>query len=256
MTQQIVIDQPVAPLREAPRADARLVSQALFGESADVLEQTDGHLRVRLTHDGYEGWLPQEAAGAAAEAPPTHVVMVPQTLVFPEPDIKAAPATPLHMGARVRVVGQEDTFAQLAGGGYAVEAHLLGIDAALPDAVTVAETFLRAPYLWGGRTVAGIDCSGLVQMALRMAGHENIPRDSADQAQTVGAELPIDPKGLQRGDLVFWRGHVGMMVDDTRLIHANAYHMQVVVEPLLYASGRITDAGGGIPMAIRRPERK
>ncbi|HHN67138.1 MAG TPA: peptidase P60 [Thermopetrobacter sp.] len=253
MTQHIVIERPVAPLREEPRADARLVSQALRGETADVLEQADGHWRVRLTHDGYEGWLPEEAAGAAPDAAPTDVVMVPQTLVFPEPDIKAAPATPLYMGAPVRVIGREDTFAQLAGGGYAVEAHLLGIGAALPDAAAVAETFLRAPYLWGGRTVAGIDCSGLVQMALRMAGHENIPRDSADQAHTVGEARPIDPKGLQRGDLVFWEGHVGMMVDDTRLIHANAYHMQVVIEPLLFASGRITDAGGGIPLAIRRP---
>lgn len=253
MTRQIVIARPVAPLKDAPRPDTWLVSQALFGETAEVLEQADGHWRVRLTHDGYEGWLPLEAADVAPEAASTHVVMVPQTLVFPEPDIKAAPATPLYMGTPVRVIGQEDTFAQLAGGGYAVEAHLLGIDAALPDAATVAETFLHAPYLWGGRTVAGIDCSGLVQMALMMAGHKNIPRDSADQAKVVGQELPIDPKGLQRGDLVFWEGHVGMMVDDTRLIHANAYHMQVVVEPLLYASGRITDAGGGIPISIRRP---
>ncbi len=250
--------QPLAPLMEAPAADARQASQVLFGEHALLLEETNGWLRVRLEHDGYEGFVPRAACVPLRRAErATHVISVPQALRFPRADIKAAPALPLFMGTRLRVVEENEGFLRLDDGGWVRVEHARALDE-LPcaDAATIAGMLLHAPYLWGGRTWAGIDCSGLVQLALRMAGHARVPRDSGDQAREVGRPLPLDwlcrPERLKRGDLVFWAGHVAMLVDGERIIHANAHHMRVVIEPLEQALTRIT-ARGGAPVALRRP---
>ncbi len=262
----------VAPLKEEPRGRAQMVSQVLFGEEAEKLAEVAlpprsrerGWLRVRLAHDGYEGYAPREAFDLLPEAPATHVVRVPQTLLFPEADIKSAPTQPLYMGARLRAAGDavpgkgtSGLFLPLATGGFVFAAHARELDeVAETDAAALAGQLLHAPYLWGGRTVAGIDCSGLVQLALMMAGHAGVPRDSGPQAQGVGEALPLqwlhEPGRLQRGDLVFWPGHVGMLLDEERMIHANAHHMMVAIEPLREAIARIA-AGGSQPGALRRP---
>ena len=253
-----------APLKAAPRGRAEMVSQALFGEDAELLEEVAlppgsrerGWLRVRLLRDGYEGYAPREAFAEALDAP-THVVTVPQTLLFPAADIKASPTQPLYMGSPLRVVGEEGRFLRLAEGGFVIAAHARALAAPPePDAAAVAERLLHAPYLWGGRTVAGIDCSGLVQLALTMAGHEDVPRDSGPQSRQVGEALPLawlsQPEKLRRGDLVFWKGHVAMLLDAHTIVHANAHHMMVATEPLADALSRIA-ADGNDPVALRRP---
>ena len=253
-----------APLKSEPRGRAEMVSQALFGEDAELLEEAAlspgsrerGWLRVRLLRDGYEGYAPREAFAEALGAP-THVVAVPQTLLFPQADIKTSPTQPLYMGSPLRVTGEEGRFLRLAEGGFVIAAHVRALDAPPdPDAAAVAERLLHAPYLWGGRTVAGIDCSGLVQLALMMAGHAGVPRDSGPQSRQVGEDLPLDwlarPEKLRRGDLVFWKGHVAMLLDTRTIIHANAHHMMVAAEPLAEANTRIA-ADGNDPVALRRP---
>ena len=253
-----------APLKAEPRGRAEMVSQVLFGEDAELLEEVAlppgsrerGWLRVRLLRDGYEGYAPREAF-ATATAPPTHVVRVPQTLLFPEPDIKTSPTQPLYMGAPLCAVAEEGRFLRLADGGFVIAAHVRPLDTPpQPDAAAIAQMLLHAPYLWGGRTVAGIDCSGLVQLALTMTGHVGIPRDSGPQSRQVGEELPLDwlsrSGKLRRGDLVFWKGHVAMLLDEHTIIHANAHHMMVATEPLAAAIARIA-ADGSNPVALRRP---
>ena len=247
--------RPVADLLARPGGP--LVSQALFGELADILERREGLLLVRLRADGYQGLMEEPAlAPAAPDRGGALTPAFPQTLVFPEPDIKAAPARPLYMGARLHAAGEEGPFIRLREGGHVIGAHLRPFGHVAADAAAIAEMFLHAPYLWGGRTWAGVDCSGLVQMALTQAGHSGIPRDSGDQAAAVGTPLPLDAArqgGLRRGDLVFWKGHVAMMLDEGRIIHANGHHMRVVIEPLAAAMARIAASGGGAITALRRP---
>ncbi len=250
------IIRPVADM--LARARGALVSQALFGEVADILQRREGMLRVRLRGDGYEGLVEESALGPAAPEGGAEALTpaIPQTLLFPQADIKAAPAQPLYMGARVHAEGKEGPFLRLREGGHAIAAHLRPFGQVAEDAAAIAGMFLHAPYLWGGRTWAGVDCSGLVQMALVQSGHEGIPRDSGDQAASTGAPLPLRAAvegGLQRGDLVFWKGHVAMMLDERRIIHANAHHMRVAIEPLAQAAARIAAGGGGAITALRRP---
>jgi cell wall-associated NlpC family hydrolase len=261
---RVVCRWAVAPLKAEPRGRAEMISQALFGEEAELLEEITpppasrerGWLRVRLPRDGYEGYAPREAFAQAAGAP-THIVAVPQTLLFPQPDIKTSPTQPLYMGALLRAAGEEGRFLRLADGGFVIAAHARPLNAPPePDAAAVAQRMLHAPYLWGGRTIAGIDCSGLVQLALMMAGVEGVPRDSGPQSQHVGKALPLDwlrePERLRRGDLVFWKGHVAMLLDERTIIHANAHHMMVATEPLARAIARIAEQGSD-PVALRRP---
>ncbi len=283
--QVVVCRWASAPLKSEPRGQAEMVSQVLFGEEVALLEEVAappssrerGWLRVRLLADGYEGFAPREAFALPPDgARATHVVKVAQTLLFPQPDIKSAPTQPLYMGARLFATGEtvpgkgtSGLFLPLATRGFVFADHVRGLEeASRTDAASHAEQLLGAPYLWGGRTAAGIDCSGLVQVALCMAGHMDVPRDSGPQAASVGKELPLDwlsqpgglsqpgrlnqPDKLQRGDLVFWKGHVGMLLDSERLLHANAHHMMVAIEPLGEALARIA-AAGSKPTALRRP---
>ena len=140
----------------------------------------------------------------------------------------------------------------LASGGYVFSRHLAGPDEHAADFVAVAEQFCNVPYLWGGRTFAGLDCSGLVQTAMLAAGSA-CPRDSDMMEASLGTALPADDlKALRRGDLVFWKGHVGIMVDEMRLLHANAHHLRVEIEPLAEAVARIAAAGSPVT-SLRRP---
>ena len=227
----------VAPLRRTPADSAALDTEALYGEDVIVYEEEGGWAWAQLERDDYVGFLPIAALGAP-EAP-DHRISVPRSFAYPGPSIKLPPVTALPLGARCKIVAREGEFARTAEDWHIYAAHLAPLAAKADDFVGVAESFLNAPYLWGGRTWLGIDCSGLVQTALREAGIE-APRDSDMQEAALGAPVAFDASltGLERGDLVFWKGHVGVMRDAETLLHANGAAMRVTSEPLRAACER------------------
>ena len=247
---------PLVALRRRPEPGAPVDTELLHGEPVDVFDTADGWAWVQSRVDRYVGYV--EATALAAPDVPAgmapHRISVPLALVFPEPSIKVTPVTRLPMGAVVPASDLEKHGSERFHKtplGYILTQHLTLADRAAPDWVAVAEAFVGTPYLWGGKSWLGIDCSGLVQLALQMAGRE-APRDSDMQAAELGTLLPHDPlPDLARGDLVFWKGHVGIMLDGTRLLHANGYHHRTAVEPLAETIARL-NALGLLPTAYRR----
>lgn len=239
---------PAAALRRAPDLGAEQLDQLLFGEIFDVLGEQDGFAWGRSRRDGYVGFV-ESVALASAGALPTHRVAAIRTYAFAEPSIKTRAFGPYSINVLVRIEAREGRFAKAAGTGWFIEDHLAPIGRFDHDPVAVAERFLGAPYLWGGRESLGLDCSGLTQQALLACGIA-YPRDTDQQAQ-LGRPLTADE--LRRGDLVFWKGHVAMMLDAERVIHANAHHMATAIEPLSQTRARYVAAGVGEPTAYRRP---
>jgi cell wall-associated NlpC family hydrolase len=239
--------EPATAVRRAPSHDARLDTEALYGEHVTVYEIEEGWAWGQLETDGYVGWLSANAL-AAPGAAPTHKVAVPRTLCFPAPDIKRPPLAALPMGARLTIARQDERFAITASGWHLPDVHLAPIKAKAPDFVAVAEALLGAPYLWGGKTSLGIDCSGLVQVALQAAGM-TCPRDSDMQELALGK--PVALTELRRGDLVFWKGHVAIARDGETLIHANAHAMMVAIEKTESAIARIKAAGSAVTSVKR-----
>ena len=243
--------EPQAPLRHAPSPDALLDTEALKGERVTVYEMNDeGWAHGRLEADGYVGYLPASALREPGPAP-THKVAALRTLVFPGPSIKLAPVEALALGCRLAIARIEPPFAVIASGGYVPARHLAAIDTMEPDFVAVAERFLGAPYLWGGKTSLGLDCSGLVQVALAACGM-SCARDSDMQERALGKPVASD-NGPRRGDLMFWNGHVAIVRDQATLIHANAFHIAVEIEPIVEAVARIGAAGSEVT-SVRRIE--
>jgi cell wall-associated NlpC family hydrolase len=244
------VTEAIAPLRRTPAADAELMTQAFKGERITVYDRNgEGFAWGQLGSDGYVGWLPDSAL--AKPSAPTHKVTALSTFAFPGPSIKLPPAAALPMGAAIAVVREQGTFAVAAGGLFVPRPHLGPLDARAPDFVAVAERFLGTPYLWGGKSVFGIDCSGLVQMSLTSAG-TGCPRDSDMQCEGLGRELSAsEARHLQRGDLIFWNGHVAIARDTSTIVHANADHMATAVENTRDAIARIKAAGSEV-MAIKR----
>lgn len=243
---------PVVPLRAAPDVGMPFVSELLFGERVTVYDVRDGWAWVQAERDSYVGYAPADSLSNVVVAP-THKVSALAAIVHPAPDIKSPPLAILPMGAEVTVVESGETFHRLSDGGFAAARQLAVLGRSARDFVDVAEGFLGTPYLWGGKTHRGIDCSGLVQVSLCAAGI-GAPRDSDMQSAEIG--LPVaasaDLDDLERGDLVFWKGHVGIMIDGLLLLHANAHHMAVAMETLPEAVARIARSTGPVS-AIRRP---
>jgi cell wall-associated NlpC family hydrolase len=244
--------EPQAPLRREPRPDAPLDTEALKGERVTIYdENAEGFSWGQLAADNYVGWLPSNALGLAGAAA-THRVAALRTFAFPGPSIKLPPIEALPLGATLAVARIAERMAVTASGAHVPAAHLKQHGDYEQDFVAVAERFLGVPYLWGGKTALGLDCSGLVQVSLAACGMA-CPRDSDMQEAVLGA--PVAPRAdhanLKRGDLVFWKGHVAIVRDQKNLLHANAFHMAVAIEPIAEALARIRGVGGDI-MRIKR----
>jgi cell wall-associated NlpC family hydrolase len=242
--------EPVVSVHAAPRFDAMQITQALMGESVKLFHEEEGWAFVQLAADGYVGYVNGNAL-STARAAPTHRVAVPSTFLYPEPNLKTQPAVPITLNALLSVTGQSGDFSRLPDGRFVFTAHLKPVDSFESDFVAVAEMYRHVPYYWGGKSVHGLDCSGLVQLALEACGIRAL-RDTDMQESTLGEKLMLnDLDSLQRGDLVFWKGHVGIMTDARTLLHANGHHMMAVAEPLKEAVARIAARYGQVT-SIRR----
>lgn len=237
-------------LRKAPDPASEQINQALFGEGFTVYDETAGWAWGQLETDNYVGWMRSDDLSAPVAA--THRLRVLRSFIYERPDMKAPPLVAVSMNARLTLGDVSNGFARVNGSGWIFARHATVLGDFETDFVGVAERFVGSPYLWGGRESAGIDCSGLVQISLQATGVSPL-RDTDMQEQTLGRPLETDPSfsGLKRGDLVFWRGHVGIMTSATSLLHASARDLHVEIEPLAEAVARIQPIAGEV-RSVRR----
>lgn len=237
---------PAAAVRRSADPDSEQVDQLLAGERFEALEVQDGLAWGQVGRDGYVGYVAAQALGPLG-APPTHRLAARLSYAFSRPDIKAPAVGPFSMNALMRLEDEAAGFSRTPFG-WMRTSHFAAVGVFETDPAVVAEQFLGAAYRWGGREGSGLDCSGLVQQALFACGRA-CPRDSDLQE---GLGRPVAPQELRRNDLVFWTGHVAMMLDAARIVHANGFHMAVAIEPLAEAVARIEAAGAGRPVAYQR----
>ncbi|MTI43908.1 cell wall-associated NlpC family hydrolase [Roseibium hamelinense] len=253
---RIVSDK--VPMTAKPRLDQPIDTEILYGEGFTVFEETpDGWAWGQLETDGYVGWVPSEALSDMPET--GHIVSALRTYRYPMPDLKFPPRGLLSMGARVAVTDRTTVrgldYAKLSDGSFVVAKHLSPLNGVAGDWVAVAEEFLGTPYLWGGRSSLGLDCSALVQLAAQRAGI-SVARDSDMQERSAGIPVKFDGcgDGLSRGDLIFWKGHVAIVTGPNKLIHANGYTMTVAFEEVQVALSRIAETEWGDVTSVRRLE--
>ncbi len=243
---------PVIGLRPKPDLTAGVDTELLLGETIRVFEKVSGWAWVQADADGYAGYLPETAFGQTVAS--THRIIAPRTFLYPAAELRKPPVAALSMGSQMRFVGEAETrgtrYLMTENGEGVIAAHCLNVEQrSAEDYVSIALRFLETPYLWGGRSGFGIDCSGLVQLSMAMAG-TSVLRDTDMQVRSLGTEITREE--LRRGDLVFWKGHVGIMEDEETLLHANGHTMNVSRENLDEAIKRI----GWLyemPTAYRRP---
>ena len=222
--------------------------QLLLGAAVTVITEEAGHAFVQAAADGYCGWVAAGALGPAVAA--THRLAAASSHLYPAPDLKQRELCAIAHGARLRIVAQHGRFAETDAGAFVPARHLKPVAEAEEDPVAVAALYLGVPYLWGGNSRWGIDCSGLVQAALSACGIA-CPGDSDLQFRHFGeAVLPHD---IRRGDLVFWKGHVALAIGPEEVVHANAHAMAVTRERLVEVQARIAEAGEGEMLGVRRP---
>ncbi|WP_174977418.1 NlpC/P60 family protein [Brucella pecoris] len=250
------VSASVVDLRSEPRMDSGPQTQMIFGDRVRVFEEMDGWSWMQAERDGYTGYVSAAALEQLAGTE-THLVIVPRTFVYPGADLRFPHTMALSLGSRVRIVGAAETrgtkYAILESGEALIASHLAPVGEHAADYVAVAETLLHTPYLWGGTSGFGIDCSGLVQLSMWVAGRE-VLRDSDMQQNTLGEIVEPDASysNLKRGDLVFWKGHVAICASPDMLIHASGHTMTVTLEPLQDAIKRIAYLYD-LPTLIRRP---
>lgn len=242
------VSRGVTGLYALPSEHAGQQTQLLFGENFRVYEEKNGWVWGQADADGYVGYACAE--NFSTPQPATHRVTALGTPLLFAPDVKQGTVEILPLNAKLAVAEMGEHFVRLNNGLYVFAAHLGALEFAASDWVSVAVRFVEAPYVWGGKTFAGIDCSGLVQTALE-AGGIGAPRDTDMMEAGLGRALPLDAP-LQRGDLIFWKGHTGIMLDAERIIHANGFWMQVSIEPLQLVDRR-TRTRESLPIrSIRR----
>ncbi|MEO0962151.1 MAG: C40 family peptidase [Pseudomonadota bacterium] len=241
---------PVTALRRSPEVDGPRDTELLFGESVSVFDEADGFAWVQSKRDAYVGYVSLDTLTTGAVTP-THRVSALRSFIYSEPDLKSPMQGWVSLNSPLIVTGTQERFSALAGGGHIFSEHISATNTFAPDYVSIAEQFLETPYLWGGRSSMGLDCSGLVQCALEAAGI-TCPRDTDMQEAALGNAMP-DSEPLQRGDLLFWKGHVGIMADGATLLHANATHMKTVEEAVEPAIARIAQTDGPVTSVKRLP---
>jgi cell wall-associated NlpC family hydrolase len=236
-----------ADLRRGPADSEPLESQLLFGEEVLVFDEADGWAWIQNKSDHYVGYVARSALSETVVAP-THVVSAVRTFVFPEPDLKTPPSAVLSMTTPLHIDETREAFSHLASGGWVYNRHLALLDALEPDYVKTALRFLEVPYLWGGKSSLGLDCSALIQLVLARSGIVTF-RDSDQQAESIGEPLPWTSGKTppNRGDLLFMPGHVAIALDEDSVVHANAYAMAVAIEPWRDLEARVmAESGQGI----------
>lgn len=250
-----------APIRKKPSNSAAQESEIVFGQAFDVYRLSRGwawgQVVTPTQRPGYIGYIKAKSlkpmTPELATQEPTHQVTTMGAPVFTKLDIKSPIAMVLPLNALLS--GQGEDFIQIASKQYVHHKHIRPLKAppaSLGDYVSIAEAHIGQPYIWGGVSSFGLDCSGLVQSCLRAAGYD-APRDSDMQMEQIGTAVPIKSRALQRGNLIFWKGHVAIMTSQDEIVHANAYHMRTAREPLKRAAQRIKASGGGDILAVRRP---
>lgn len=247
---------PVADLSPSSTSTSAIEAQLLLGQSAKRFDQKDGRSWIQADHNRYVGWVDDNCLSSKILLP-THRVVVPRTFIYPGPELKLRPDSQVSMGSLVtvtRTVKERGTnYAILENGQAMIQSHLQTVKEQSQDYVTVAESLLNTPYLWGGDSAFGLDCSGLVQLTMAMTGH-SVLRDSDMQAATIGQPISPGPDfaDLKRGDLIFWKGHVAIVQGNGDVIHANGHTMTVASEPLRAAIDRIAYLYDQ-PIGCRRP---